>query len=163
DGDAGGATSRVPAQGGLGSPGDVVAGENNLFPGVPPDLEWLDVMPLANTPRLEGTTRRLYVREGLSRGVAVDRLPLASVDHAPGADAVSIPGGSIYVGQRAAALRVVDVLGKDLTAQALGIGLEPVRADSGATLYVTLAPELDGFEDVLAVESSWGSEARGGI
>jgi hypothetical protein len=162
-GDAGGAASGVPAQGGLGSPGDVVAGENNLFPGVPAGLEWLEVMPLANAPRLENGTRRLYIREGFARGVAMDRLTLASVDHAPGADAVPVPGGTIYVGQRRAAVRVVDALGRDLTSQALGIGLGPVHADSGATLFVTLAPQLDGFEDVLVVESAWGSSERTGI
>jgi hypothetical protein len=160
--DAGGTTNGEPV-GDPGAPGDVVAGENNLFPGVPTGIEWLDVMPLASPPRLENGTRRLYVREGFSRGAAMDRLTLASVDHAPGADAVPIPGGSIYVGQRRAAVRVRDALGADLTAQALGIGLDPIRADSGATLYVTLAPQLDGYEDVLVVESSWGSSARGGI
>ncbi|HXS81831.1 MAG TPA: galactose oxidase-like domain-containing protein [Methylomirabilota bacterium] len=154
--------STLPTNG-LGEPGDVGAGENSLFPGVPPGIVWPDLMPLSGAPQLVDGTRRLYIREGLARGMVIDRLILAYADHAPGAEAVTIPGGSILVGQRRAALRVLDAVGRDLTAQAIGTGLEPIRVDSAATLFVTLAPPAAGSEDVLVVESSWGSTDRNGI
>ena len=152
-----------PPSNGLSEPGDVEAGENSLFPGVPPGIRWPDLMPLSGAPLLVDGTRRLYIREGLARGMAIDRLTLAYVDHAPGADAVTIPGGSMLVGQRRAALRVLDAAGRDLTAHAIGIGLEPICADSAATVFVTLGPPSTGSEDVLIVESSWGSTDRNGI
>ena len=152
-----------PPGNGLGEPGDVEAGENSLFPGVPPGILWPDLMPLSGTPQLVDGTRRLYIREGLARGMAIDRLTLAYVDHAPGADAVTLPGGSMLVGQRRAALRVLDAVGRDLTAHAIGLGLDPLRVDSAATLFVTLGPPTTGSEDVLIVESSWGSTHRNGI
>ena len=137
--------------------------ENNVFPGVAPGNATIDMLPLPSEPPLLPGGRQVYVREGSDRGSAIDRLTLAVVDHAPGVDAVVVAGPSIITGARRAALRVTDAAGTDLTAQALGIGLEPIHADSGATLYVTLAPKEPGYEDVFVLESAWGASDRAGI
>src|SRR5262249_19036858 len=91
------------------------------------------------------------------------RFTLTSVDHAPGTEAVAVENGSVYVGARRPALRVTDAAGVDLTLAATGGAGEPLYADSGATLDVTLPPNAAGPQDVLVLQSGFGSIGRAGI
>jgi hypothetical protein len=137
--------------------------ENTTFPGVEPGVSSRDVVPIPGAPPLAQGWRRLYVREDGRRGLALDRISLAVAEHAPGEEVAATGDGVLFVGERRPASSVVDERGIERAAAPLAAGREPLYADSGSTLDVTLPPKADSPEDLLLLETSGGTERGRGI
>lgn len=135
--------------------------ENSLFPGAPLDSLASDVLGFPGEPRLVAGERNVYVREGSSRGLSLDRVRLLAVDHPIGSESAPVAGGGIVAGTRIGPTSVAGRSGVDLTAEASGASAQPIYADSGEVLAVALTP-ADSTGGVLLVESSRGNP-RGGI
>lgn len=136
--------------------------ENSLFPGAALDASTSDVLQFPGEPRLVDGARSVYVREGSSRGLSLDRARLLCVDHAFGTECAAASGGTILAGSRMPAVVVRDRADADVTGQATGLSAEPVYADSGEVLTVTL-PAADSTGDYLLVETSQGNGGAGGV
>jgi galactose oxidase-like protein len=135
--------------------------ENSLFPGAQPGVSVSDALPLAGTPPLADGARRLYVREGNDQGLSLDRARLLAVDHAVGTEVVTAGAGGFLAGVRVPATRVADRSARDVTAEATGLSAEPVYADSGEVLDVTLPPAAENAMGELLVEASAGGSGGG--
>jgi hypothetical protein len=137
--------------------------ENTLLAGVPLGTRASDVLRLNAEPGLFGGTRRAFVRQGERRGLLVDQAQLLAVDHAAGAEVVALPGGGLLSGTRSTATQVLDHAGHDVTSAATRAGSEPVYADSGEVLEVTLAVQAAPAPRTLLFELLGGGSEGGGV
>ncbi len=140
-GSGGGEGSRVQAAGVSGfSPraGLSAVEENTLLAGVPVGTRGRDLLRLSGAPGRIGSSRRAFVRQGQGRGLLVERARLLAVDHAETTEVVVSTSGALLAGARRAAIEVRGRDGRDVTGAATGLSEEPVYADSGEVLMVTL-------------------------
>jgi hypothetical protein len=138
------------------------ASENTLFPGAPLDSVATDVLQFPGEPRFVEGKRSIYVREGGGSGLSLDRARLLAVDHPFGTEAVTVAAGGIVAGVREPATAVRESRDHDVTSAAIGSSVEPVYADSGEVLTVSL-PAADSSGDYLLIEASDGGGGSGGI
>ena len=137
--------------------------ENTLLAGVPLGTRARDVLRLTRAPGLSGSMRRAFVRQGQERGLLVGGARLLAVDHADGTEVVAIEGGAVLVGSPTAAPAVRDRLDRDVTASAIGAGPEPVYADSGEVLMVSLSPQSEPMPRTVLLDLMGGGDDVGGI
>ncbi len=164
-GGGGGGSSAQRAGAGSSSlgPSGSQGNENTLFPGSIPGATSVDVLPFAAPPRLLGGARSVYIRQGASRGLSLDRVRLLAVDHPEGTEVAATTDGRFVSGFRVPATGVADATGRDLSVEATGLAPEPLYADSGTTLSISLPTGQGGPERLLLLETSAAGGAAAGI
>lgn len=145
----------VPAAGGAGD-GDI------LFPGAALDSLTSDALWLEGAPEVQSGARLLHVCTGGTRGLSLDRVRLLAVDHAAGTEAAAATDGRFLAGIRTPLTGASDAYGADLTQRLTGGWAEPLYADSGMVVDLTL-PSPDSTGDILLLETSAGRASKSGL
>lgn len=160
-----GTRAQTASRGDFGKPGagSPSANENTLFPGVPLGARARDMLRLRQPPGLVGGQRRAYLRQGESRGLLVSQVRLLAADHAEGTEVVVAPSGELRAGVRAATTLARDRMGRDVTARATGLGAEPVYADSGEVLEISLPGQVSPAARTLVLELMAGGSQSAGV
>ena len=135
--------------------------ENTVFPGPLESQPGRDGLRLEATLRLVESRRSVYVRQGTKRGLSLDRARLVAVDHDLALETAMTADERFVAGVRTPALAVLDRGGRDVLAAASSMAAEPVYADSGEILSVTLPPAADSSERFLLVDASAGGGGNG--
>ena len=133
-----------------------------LFPGAALDSLTTDALWLAAAPPVTAGMRTARLRTGSRRGLSLDRVRLLAVDHVAGTEAVAATDGRMLAGTRLALDAASNSLGGEVTARLNGLGPEPLYADSGEVITLSL-PAADSTGDVLLLETSGGGPEEGGL
>ena len=80
--------------------------ENSMFPGPLLGQSGRDALRLDRAPRLQAGSRLVFLREGGSRGLALDRARLVAVDHSAGTESAVTASGGFVSGVRVPAASV---------------------------------------------------------
>jgi hypothetical protein len=127
---------------------------NTTFPGVATGTFATDALQFEGAPRLVAETRAVTLHEGGTRGLSLDRVRLLAIDHASGTEAAATSDGRFVAGVRVPPAAVRDDAGRDLLAAATGTASEPLYADSGLVVNVSLPAARDGSGRFLLLETS---------
>lgn len=137
--------------------------ENTLLAGVALGTRTLDVLRLTRAPGISSGMRRAFVRQGQDRGLLVDGARLLVVDHPVGTEVVAPSGGVLLTGTPSAAPAVSDRQDRDVTAAATGAAPEPLYADSGEVLTVTLPSQSELAPRTVLFDLMGGGDDTGAI
>ncbi len=133
-----------------------------LFPGAALDSLTTDALWLAAAPPVTAGMRTARLRTGSRRGLSLDRVRLLAVDHVAGTEAVAATDGRMLAGTRLALDAAHDSRGAEVTTRLTGLGPEPLYADSGEVITLSL-PAADSAGDLLLLETSGGGPDEGGL